>query len=88
MGTFVVVLFVWDMLIARQAPESSGSASIEKLGEIRFDHPGSPLDRWEFSSDDPQNASPPVFSSPMERVGGLKMAAPASRHVDLKIEPH
>jgi hypothetical protein len=29
-----------------------------------------------------------VFSSPMEHVGGLKMAAPASHHVDLKIEPH
>jgi hypothetical protein len=93
MGTFVVVLFVWDMLIARQkrgraiATERSG-ALIGKIAEIRFDYPGSPFDRWEFRSDDPQNASPPTFSAPTERVGGLRMAAPGSHHIDLKLEPH
>lgn len=95
MGTFVVVLFIWDMLVARQragrprALEASVARAVrEKLGEIRFDYPGSPLDRWEFRSDNPQNTSMPRFSSPGEYPGGLTMSAPASHHIDLKPDPH
>jgi hypothetical protein len=93
-GTFVVVLFVWDVLVARQrsgrraAKALGAEGAPEKLGEIRFDYPGSPLDRWDFRSDDPQNASTPRFSSPEGYVGGLTMTAPGSHHIDLRLEPH
>jgi hypothetical protein len=94
MGTFVLVLFFWDLVIARQKAKVAGVKTsenepfVEKLDEIRFDYPGSPMDRWEFTSDNPENQTPPVFSSPATRVGGLTMTAPSSHHIDLKLDPH
>ena len=94
LGTFAIVLFIWDMLIARQraarprAVEASTAAGdFEKLGEIVL-APGQSLDRWEFRSDNPQNPSMPRFSAPTEYPGGLTMSAPASHHIDLRPEPH
>jgi hypothetical protein len=92
-GAAAVVILVFDVIIAAKGrkvrtfrPPSAESA--EKLGEVRFDHPGSPLDEWVFSSDDPTNNSMPEFSAAVERPGGLKMVAPWTHHIDLKPEPH
>ncbi len=67
--------------------ELAGRVSLERLVEIRFDHAGSPLDQWKFTSDDPKSTSPPRFSSPTERTGGLTMVAPGTHHIDLRVEP-
>ncbi len=95
LGTIAVVVFIWDVVLSRQMAalprvvEVSGAGGDpEKLGEIRFDYPGSPLDRWEFRSDNPQNLSMPRFSSPAGCPGGLTMTAPSSHHIDLKPDPH
>jgi len=92
MGTAVVVLLIWDVIAKQRngvgGRGTSSSRPPERLGEIRFDYPGSPLDRWEFSSDDPKDKSMPNFSAAPERVGGLRMSAPWSHHLDLKLEPH
>src|SRR5271166_3060324 len=94
MAVFAAIFFVWDMLTARRGSVSTRIAQpaakspVEELGEIRFDHPGSPLDRWDFASDNPQSNALPAFSAPLDRVGGLTMAAPSSHHIDLRLEPH
>ena len=65
--------------------KSGTGGTVERLDEIRFDRAGSPLDRWQFSSDDPKNPAPPAFSSPLECKGGLTMTAPGTHHIDLKL---
>lgn len=64
------------------------SGALHRLGEVRFDYPGSPWDRWEFRSDNPQDVSPPRVSSSTGHAGGMVMTAPASHHLDLKPDPH
>lgn len=93
MGAFAIIFFVWDLLTVRQRSssgihESATEPLFELLGEIRFDHPGSPLDHWEFRSDNPETKALPVFSAPADRGGGLTMVAPSSHHIDLKLDPH
>jgi hypothetical protein len=92
-GAAAVVILVFDVVIAGRRRKirtvgRSSTESAEKLGDVRFDHPGSPLDEWVFSSDDPNNKLMPEFSAAVERPGGLKMVAPWSHHLDLKLEPH
>jgi hypothetical protein len=93
LAAFAVVLFLWDLIIARQRGDhairrASADSNPQKLGEIRFDYPGSPLDRWEFKSDDPQNTNKPQFAAPSERPGGITMFAAGSQHIDLRLDPH
>jgi hypothetical protein len=56
------------------------------LSELRFDRPGSPMDQWHFTSDDATNKTAPIFSAPDESPGGLRMTAPGTHHIDLKVE--
>jgi hypothetical protein len=68
--------------------KSDGEPFVEMLGEIRFDYPGSPMDRWKFGSGNSLNKDIPIFSAPVDRLGGLTMTAPGTHHIDLRLEPH
>ncbi len=71
---------------ALPAAKLTAGSTLERLGEIRFDHPGGPLDFWQFTSDDARNTSLPKFSGPEAHPGGLTMAAPGTHHIDLELE--
>jgi len=71
--------------VLRTEPAGKDASVLEKVGEIRFDRAGSPLDLWQFTSDDLNNIRPPTFACPLEYAGGLTMRAPGTHHIDLKL---